>query len=128
MTVKALAVRQNVLREANERISGRQTLANLEGSLAAGVTTVGDMGCAPALIAALRSHVEKNPTSGPQIRAAGPLVTAPRGYPLDWMPPLFAKLGLALPCEDERQARSAAQRVASAGMDHVKLCVMHQSY
>ena len=114
--------------EASERISARQTLANLEGALAAGVTTVGDMGCAPALIAALRAHVAKHPTSGPQIRAAGPLVTAPRGYPLDWMPPFFTKLGLALPCEDEAAARAVAERVARAGMDHVKLCVMHQSY
>ena len=62
------------------------------------------------------------------IRAAGPIVTAPRGYPLDWLPPLFAKLGLALPCENEKEARAAVARVAEAGMDHVKLAVMHESY
>jgi imidazolonepropionase-like amidohydrolase len=86
------------------------------------------MACAPAIIAALRRHVAAHPTSGPQIRAAGPVLTAPQGYPLDWMPPLFARLGLALPCADERAAGRAVARVAAAGMDFVKLAVMHRSY
>ena len=77
-------------------------MRNLEGALAAGTTTVGDMGCAPGVIAALRRRVAERPTAGPQLRGSGPILTAPRGYPLDWMPPLFVRLGLALPCADER--------------------------
>jgi imidazolonepropionase-like amidohydrolase len=44
------------------------------------------------------------------------------------MPPLFVRLGLALPCADERAAAAAVARVADAGMDFVKLAIMHQSY
>ncbi len=114
--------------EENERVSPGQAARNLRDSLAAGTTTVGDMACAPAVIAALRRRAADAPGSGPQIRAAGPILTAPGGYPLDWMPPLFVRLGLALPCGDEHAAGEAVQRVAAAGMDFVKLAVMHQSY
>jgi imidazolonepropionase-like amidohydrolase len=50
------------------------------------------------------------------------------GYPLDWMRPFHRKMGVAIPCGDEREARAAVQRVAAAGMDHVKLTIMHKSY
>jgi len=114
--------------EPNERISAAQAARNLEDALAAGTTTVGDMGCAPAVIAALRRRAAEHPAAGPQIRCAGPLLTAPGGYPLDWMPPLFVRFGLALPCADEAAAGRAVARVAEAGMDFVKLAVMHRSY
>jgi imidazolonepropionase-like amidohydrolase len=114
--------------EPNERVSASQAVRNLRDTLASGTTTVGDMGCAAGVIAALRRRVASEPVAGPQIRASGPLLTAPRGYPLDWMPPMFVKLGLALPCADERAARRAVERVAAAGMDHVKLAIMHVSY
>lgn len=114
--------------EPNERISPGQTIRNLSDALAAGTTTVGDMACAPAVIAALRGRVASEPLAGPQIRCAGPLLTAPGGYPLDWMPPLFVRLGLALPIADERAAAKAVAQVAAAGMDLVKLAVMSRSY
>jgi imidazolonepropionase-like amidohydrolase len=44
------------------------------------------------------------------------------------MPPLFVRLGLALPIGDERAAAGAVERVARAGMDVVKLAVMKTSY
>ncbi len=114
--------------EENERISPTQAVRNLRDSLAAGTTTVGDMACAPAVIDALRRRVTAHPVDGPQIRAAGPVLTAPGGYPLDWMPALFRRMGLALPCGDERAGALAVQRVASSGMDFVKLAIMHRSY
>jgi imidazolonepropionase-like amidohydrolase len=114
--------------EPNERVSITQAVANLRGALAAGTTTAGDMGCSPGVIAALRRRVAKEPFAGPQIRGSGPILTAPRGYPLDWMPPLFVRLGLAVPCGDERAGSAAAARVAELGMDHVKIAIMHQSY
>jgi len=114
--------------EETERISPTQAVRNLRDALAAGTTTVGDMACAPAIISALRERVASCPTAGPQIRAAGPVLTAPGGYPLDWMPALFVKMGLALPCADEGAAGRAVERVAGAGMDFVKLAIMHNSY
>ena len=101
---------------------------NLRRTLAAGVTTVGDMGCAPGLIAALRAYVARHPQAGPSIRAAGPIVTAPRGYPLDWMPRALVRIGAAVVCDGESAARRLVERLARAGADHVKLAIMHRSY
>ncbi len=114
--------------EPVEPIGVRQAARNLGDTLAAGVTTVGDMGCAPALIRALRELGRRHPDAAPAIAASGPVVTAPNGYPLDWMPPLLARLGIVLACDDEAAGARAAQRVAAAGMDHVKIAVMHRSY
>jgi imidazolonepropionase-like amidohydrolase len=114
--------------EEDERISPTQAVHNLRDALAAGTTTVGDMACAPAVIEALRRRTAACSTAGPQILAAGPVLTAPGGYPLDWMPRLFVRMGLALACADERAGGRAVERVAAAGMDFVKLAVMHRSY
>lgn len=114
--------------EPTEPIGVRQVIDNFEGALAAGVTTVGDMGCSAAVARALRAHVAAHPNAGPQLVASGPVVTAPRGYPLDWLPPLLVRLGVALSCATPDEGARAAARVASAGMDHVKLAIMHTSY
>jgi imidazolonepropionase-like amidohydrolase len=112
----------------SEALSIRQVVTNLEGTLASGVTTVGDMGCAPALARALASHAARCPGHAPEVRSAGPIFTAPRGYPLDWLPPWVARLGLAQKIGDARDAGPAVDRVVAAGMHHVKLAIMHSSY
>jgi len=114
--------------EPTEPIGVRQVIANFEGALAAGVTTVGDMGCSAPLARALRAHVAAHPAAGPQLVACGPVLTAPRGYPLDWLPPLLVRLGVALPCGSPDEGARAAAQVARAGMDHVKIAIMHTSY
>jgi imidazolonepropionase-like amidohydrolase len=114
--------------EPTERISLASVVRNLRGTLAAGVTTVGDMGSTAGIMRALRAHTARSPHAGPSLVAAGPIVTAPGGYPLDWLPPLFVRLGVALPCADARAGAQAAARVAAAGMDCVKIAVMHRSY
>ena len=114
--------------EATEPPSLAAVAANLRGTLAAGVTTVGDMGCAPGLIAALREHTRGHPLAGPTIRAAGPIVTAPRGYPLDWMPRLLVRTGAAAVCDGPSAARRVVAALARGGADHVKLAIMHRSY
>jgi imidazolonepropionase-like amidohydrolase len=114
--------------EPTERVSPSQAVKNLAGALAAGTTTVGDMACAPAVIDALRRRAAADPLAGPQIRCAGPILTAPGGYPLDWMPPFFTRMGLALACGDVRAAGRAVARVADTKMDFVKLAIMHRSY
>lgn len=114
--------------EASELPSVTAVAANLRRTLAAGVTTVGDMGCAPGLIGVLRQHTRTDPLAGPSIRAAGPVVTAPRGYPLDWMPPLLVRTGAAVACDGEVEARRVVEHLARGGADHVKLAIMHRSY
>lgn len=113
---------------SDEPFSLTQVIRNLEDALASGVTTVGDMGCAGGLVGALRDHVGTHPGAGPSIVAAGPIVTTPEGYPFDWLPPLSARLGVALPCSNEAEARRAVRLVHRMGMDFVKLAVMHRSY
>ncbi len=102
--------------------------SNLRASLDAGVTTAGDMGSALHLIGELKGFLEDDLEAGPGLRAAGPILTVPAGYPLDWMSGFHAWLGVAVPCVDERGARIAVERIARAGMDHVKICIMHRAY
>lgn len=114
--------------EPHEPPSPSAVAANLGSALGAGITTSGDMGCPASMIAALSELTRASPHAGPAIRAAGPLLTVPLGYPLDWMSRAHLWLGAALPCADESGARRAVGRVAAAGMDHVKICIMHRAY
>jgi imidazolonepropionase-like amidohydrolase len=114
--------------EPHEAPSPAAVAHNLRSALEAGVTTAGDMGCTIPLIRSLRARTSDALESGPAIRAAGPLLTAPLGYPLDWMSGAHVWLGAAVPVTDQRSARRAVQRLADAGMDHVKLCIMHRGY
>ncbi|MFH1885343.1 MAG: amidohydrolase family protein [Pseudomonadota bacterium] len=113
---------------ANDPLSVPQVVRNLRSCLSAGVTAVGDMGCTAGLILTLRDHMARSPESGPAISACGPLVTCPGGYPLDWMPSLYALMGAAVPCPDPGAARAAVGRLVDRGVDHIKLSVMHRSY
>jgi len=101
---------------------------NMAACLQGGVTTVADMGGPAPLARELRRHFDAHPAMGPSLRAAGPLLADPEGYPLDWLSPAHRKLGVALLCDDERSARESVRQVAEAGMDHVKLCIMVRSY
>jgi imidazolonepropionase-like amidohydrolase len=112
----------------DEALSIPQAVRNLWFALRAGQTTVADLGCAPGLIYALREHLKRRPAGGPQLVAVGPLLTAPGGYPLDWMPALNAKLGVAIGCDSPEACRRAVRRTAKAGADFIKLVVMHRSY
>lgn len=114
--------------EPHEAPSTASVAANLHSALRAGVTTAGDMGCPIPMIASLGELTRNDLAAGPALRAAGPLVTVPLGYPLDWMSPLHRALGAAIPCADRAGARRAVARVARAGMDHVKICIMHRAY
>lgn len=114
--------------EAQEPPLPLQAARNLGGALAAGTTTLGDLGCPPPLIARLRDATRAPSTCGPDIVAAGPVVTAPGGYPLDWMPGWVARLGAAIACDGDRDAGRAVEAVTARGMDLVKLAIMHRSY
>jgi imidazolonepropionase-like amidohydrolase len=114
--------------EPHEAPNADAVVTNLRSALASGVTTAGDMGCTAPLIATLRAHTAREPSAGPAIRASGPLLTVPLGYPLDWMSPLHRSLRAALPCGDRASARRAVREIAEAGMDHVKVCIMHRGY
>jgi imidazolonepropionase-like amidohydrolase len=85
-----------------------------EDALAGGVVAVRDLGAPPALVAALRAR-----SGPPLVRLAGPVLTAPGGYPSrSWGADGFA-VGLA----DEAQARDVVHRLAAEGADVVKVAV-----
>ena len=79
--------------EPDEAPNSDAVVTNLRSALAAGVTTAGDMGCTAPLIATLRAHTDQEPAAGPAIRASGPFLTVPLGYPFDWMSPFTARSG-----------------------------------
>ncbi|MCC7534848.1 MAG: amidohydrolase family protein [Deltaproteobacteria bacterium] len=114
--------------EAQEPPLPLQAVRNLAGALSAGTTTIADLGCPPRMIGRLREATRAPSTAGPDIVAAGPVVTAPGGYPLDWMPAWVARLGAAIACGGEREAGRAIETIAEAGMDLVKLAIMHRGY
>jgi imidazolonepropionase-like amidohydrolase len=111
-----------------EPIDVFQIVRNLRSTLRAGVTSVGDMGCPLPLILSLREQVRRFPQAGPSLVCAGPLVTVPGGYPLDWLTGAVARLGVAAPCRSEIQGRATVAHLAAAGVNHIKLALMHRSY
>ncbi|MCA8925448.1 MAG: amidohydrolase family protein [Planctomycetes bacterium] len=112
----------------DEVFSPLQLARDLRNTLAAGVTTVGDMGATSSMVGTLRAQLETSPLDGPRVIAAGPVVTAPAGYPLNWLPPAHVHLGVACTAGDARAAREAVTRIAEQGMDFVKLMIQHEDY
>ncbi|MFO0553303.1 MAG: amidohydrolase family protein [Polyangiaceae bacterium] len=114
--------------EVDEPPMPLQAARNFVGALASGTTTVADLGSPPALLRALAFVSNAPSVVGPDVFAAGPVLTAPSGYPLDWMPPWVARLGAAVACDGPDKAKRAVHGVARAGMRFVKIAIMHQSY
>ena len=85
-----------------------------------GVTTVRDLGWPPARIAPLVSASRADDFDGPTILAAGPMLTAPGGYPTRaaWAPP-----GTGLEVEGPEAAPGAVATVADAGAVVVKVAL-----
>lgn len=112
----------------DEVFSPLQLARDLRNTLRAGVTTVADMGATASMVGTLRAQLEETPLAGPRVIVAGPVVTAPNGYPLNWLPPAHVRLGAARTAGDPRAAREAVTRIAEQGMDFVKLMIQHEDY
>ena len=85
--------------------------SNARLALAAGVTTVRDLGGRGGLTLALRDELAADPSSGPSLLVAGPALTTPGGH--CWF--------LGGECGDAEALRSAVRRWAAAGVDVVKV-------
>jgi imidazolonepropionase-like amidohydrolase len=88
--------------------------------LAGGVTTVRDLGWPPALIAELVQRSAPDGFDGPTIIAAGPMLTAPGGYPTKagWAPE-----GTGVEVVAPGDARVAVNTVADEGFAIVKVAL-----
>ena len=84
---------------------------NARQALAAGVTTVRDLGGRGGVTLALRDALATDPSSGPSLLVAGPALTTPGGH--CWF--------LGGECGDAEALRSAVRRWAAAGVDAVKV-------
>lgn len=105
------AVRRGVVEESPERLALR-ALVNAQSHLAAGVTTMRDVGGPGLLTLAVRDAVRDGLAPGPRIQAAGPAITTPGGH-LNF---------LGAVAEGAEALRRAAREVLEAGADLVKLC------
>jgi imidazolonepropionase-like amidohydrolase len=84
---------------------------NARRALAAGVTTVRDLGGRGLVTLALRDELAEDPSRGPTVLAAGPALTTPGGH--CWF--------LGGECADTAALRAAVARLAAAGVDVVKV-------
>ncbi|MGQ9476106.1 MAG: amidohydrolase family protein [Actinomycetota bacterium] len=70
----------------------RQAERNLEECIVHGVTTVRDAGSFPLLLLRFKERIERGELLGPRILMAGSFITAPGGYPSDYLKPLLPSL------------------------------------
>lgn len=88
--------------------------------LAGGVTTARDLGWPPADIFPLARSSRSASWDGPEILAAGPMLTAPGGYPAR---AAWAPKGTAREVTSPEDARAAVAEVADAGATIVKFAL-----
>lgn len=87
--------------------------------LAGGVVGVRDLGAPPALARQWRTGHRRPPAGQPFTAVAGPVITAPRGYPSR----TWGRDGFAAPVGSAGQARQVVQRVAADGADLIKIAL-----
>lgn len=123
--------------DGNPRISDfrwipGQMVKNLAAFANSGVTTVRDM-CAPLRVIRLFRRLSRtNRITAPRLLISGPILTAPGGYPtfIEPLPALQASLmgQLKVELRTERQANRWVDRLASAGVDVIKVAYSSKNY
>lgn len=93
-------------------------LADPGAVLLGGVTAVRDLAWPPDVIFPLADASELPTFNGPVIRAAGPMITAPGGYPTNdsWAPP-----GTGLQIRGAEEAATAVEALADRGAAAIKV-------
>jgi imidazolonepropionase-like amidohydrolase len=88
--------------------------------LEGGVTAVRDLGWPPDVIFSMADASESPGFAGPLIRAAGPIITCPGGYPTrsGWAPP-----GTGLEVRGPEEAHAAAHDVATKSNGLIKVAL-----
>lgn len=86
--------------------------------LQGGVTTVRDLAWPPDIIFQLAQESKSSSFDGPRILAAGPMLTAPGGYP---MKAAWAPAGTGVEVATPAEGRIAARAAAGSGADVIKI-------
>jgi len=101
---------------------------NLHALLQGGITTAADLGAPLPQSVALRQHVGTGRSRGPRVLVAGPVLTAPDGYPIDFVGPTAVTMGLARPIASEFEAVTAVRELAEQGADLIKIALQEKRY
>jgi imidazolonepropionase-like amidohydrolase len=104
-------VRRAVTEESDARLALR-ALANAQAHLAAGVTTVRDVGGRGFVTLAVRDAIREGLVPGPRMQASGPAITTTRGH-LNYLGAI---------ADNAEEVRRLAEEVLDAGADLVKVC------
>ncbi len=104
----------------------RQFILNVKVTLREGVTTAADLGAPWEAISGLKRWAAAR--VAPRILAAGPFLTAPGGYPFDYVPPEMADLGGAIGLEGPEHARRVVEDLAAKGADIIKIGIVSRSF
>ncbi|MBI2061380.1 MAG: amidohydrolase family protein [Nitrospirae bacterium] len=110
----------------------RQIPMNFDVALSYGETTVVDLGGPLYGSVALRDRLQSEVEAGkdwPRYIVAGPILTAPEGYPFDWLDPNLAEeLVVAIGLDSSDHARTTVRRIKNAGANLVKIAAMELAY
>jgi imidazolonepropionase-like amidohydrolase len=94
---------------------------SVEDCLRRGLVAVRDLGAPPAAARTWRSGHRVPSRGRPFVAVAGPVITAPRGYPA--RPGQWGQDGFAVAVDSPGHARQIVHRVAAAGADVVKIAL-----
>ena len=103
-----------------------QIRKNLKTCIAAGVTTVRDVGSVPGWMKTCRAMLEKDPLMGPRVLTTNSAITAQGGCP-DWVPyfnpltKLFTGGGYKESPVGPAQARRLVEKMIDHGADWIKV-------
>lgn len=104
-------------------LTPRGVFDNLVTMIRGGITTILDLGSAD-VIRVLR-HA---PGPRPRIHTAISIVTNPGGYPAEYMPRRFYRMGAVRECQSPAQIRRAVRRLARVGVSAIKTAIVSRTF
>ena len=105
-----------------------QAVRNLAAFLRAGITTVADLGAPAPAAVGLRRYIGTARQRGPRLLVAGPILTAPDGYPLDMLGRDAVKSGMVVEVDSADSGRSVVQNLVGQKIDLIKLALQEASF
>lgn len=101
----------------------RGVFENLSTMLRGGVTSILDLGSADVI------HLLRHaPVLKPRIHTAISIVTNPGGYPAEYMPRRFYRMGAVRECQTPSEIRATVRRLARVGVSAIKTAVVSRTF